>query len=52
VRALGRAVVLLVLLLVPMHLLEPYFTLTGLAHVFWILAALLLAETVPDRRRA
>jgi len=49
VRALGRATILVVALLVPMHLLEPYFTLTGTAHVIWILAALLAAAPVLRR---
>jgi hypothetical protein len=40
---LGRVVVALVALLAILHLLEPYFATTGLPHLIWVLAALVMA---------
>ncbi|MGH2745155.1 MAG: hypothetical protein ACRDN8_22230, partial [Thermoleophilaceae bacterium] len=53
-RLLGRAVVALVALLAVLHLLEPYFVTSGLPHLIWILAALVLSglHDIPVRRRA
>lgn len=38
--AIGRCVVVMAILLIPMHFVEPYFTTTGMPHVFWALAGL------------
>jgi O-antigen ligase len=40
---LGRVVVALVALLAILHLLEPYFATTGLPHLIWLLAALVIS---------
>jgi O-antigen ligase len=40
---LGRTVVTLVALLAVLHLLEPYFVTSGLPHLIWILAALVMS---------
>ncbi|HEV7461469.1 MAG TPA: hypothetical protein VGN78_13110 [Solirubrobacteraceae bacterium] len=46
----ARAVAVLVVLLIPMHLVEPYFIDTGLPHVLWALAGLMLAPDLRARR--
>jgi hypothetical protein len=46
-RLAGRVTFLLVGLLAVMHLMEPYFTTSGLPHLVWILAALV---TLPRGR--
>lgn len=51
-RTVARVLVLLVILLIPFHLLEPYFVVTGLSHLFWILAAVLLASSVDQAGRS
>jgi O-antigen ligase len=51
-RMLGRAMFTLVALLVVLHLLEPYFVTTGLPHLIWILAALVLSGLHDVRERA
>jgi hypothetical protein len=50
----GRAVVTLVALLGVLHLLEPYFVTSGLPHLIWILAALVMSglHDAPVRERA
>jgi hypothetical protein len=47
------------LLLVPMHFVEPYFVLTGMAPLYWMTAAVVMGaayarapKRVGDRRRA
>jgi O-antigen ligase/polysaccharide polymerase Wzy-like membrane protein len=42
-RVIGRALFALVALLAVLHLLEPYFTTSGLPHLIWILAALCMS---------
>lgn len=42
-RTMGRTMLVLVIALVPFHLLEPYFLTTGLPHLLWLLAAVLMA---------
>jgi len=42
-RALARALVVLVVSLVVLHLVEPYFLTSGLPQLFWLLAAALMA---------
>ena len=53
-RMLGQTVVVLVALLAVLHLLEPYFVTSGLPHLVWILAALVLSalHDAPARRHA
>jgi len=53
-RMLGRVMFTLVALLAVLHLLEPYFVTTGLPHLIWILAALVLSglHDAPGRERA
>jgi len=46
-RVAARALVVLVVALVPLHLLEPFFITTGLPHLLWALAALALGEADP-----
>jgi hypothetical protein len=41
-RATARTMAVAIVLLVPMHWVEPYFVMTGMATLFWITAALLL----------
>jgi hypothetical protein len=50
-RAVARVVVVMVALLVFMHLIEPYFITTGMPHVLWVLAALLLGAQGSDAAR-
>jgi hypothetical protein len=48
--AIARAVIALVIVLVPMHAVFPYFTASGMPHLLWALAGLLAgAEDVPER---
>jgi O-antigen ligase len=42
-RLAARVLVVLLAALVYLHLLEPYFVVTGLPHVLWVLAALAFA---------
>jgi hypothetical protein len=42
-RCTAQVVLALILLLIPMHLINPYFTNTGLAHPLWILFGLVAA---------
>jgi hypothetical protein len=49
-RSMARAVVVCVALLVPMHLLEPYFTTTGLPQLIFALAALAIGSNGASRR--
>lgn len=55
-RVVARVLLILVVLLIPFHLLEPYFVVTGLPHLLWILAAIAsagaLAQRVPPSRPA
>jgi hypothetical protein len=44
-RCTARVVLMLILLLIPMNLINPYFTNTGLAHPLWILFGLVSAAT-------
>jgi hypothetical protein len=50
---LGRVMLTLVALLAVLHLLEPYFVTSGLPHLVWILAALVLSalHDAPGRPR-
>jgi cell division protein FtsW (lipid II flippase) len=50
-RAAGRVLVVGVVLLTVMHLFEPYFLNTGMAHLLWITAAL-AAAAAPARSGA
>jgi hypothetical protein len=50
-RASARAVAIMIVLLLPMHLIEPYFVLTGGSHLIWIAAALALGSTRLAERR-
>ncbi|MDQ2967055.1 MAG: O-antigen ligase family protein [Actinomycetota bacterium] len=45
VRVVSRVVAILVVLLVGMHLIEPYFIGVGMTHLFWALCGLMLART-------
>jgi hypothetical protein len=47
-RAAARTIAVGSLLLVPMHFVEPYFVLTGMAPLFWITAAVVMG-TAPAR---
>jgi hypothetical protein len=49
-RAAARATVVGLVLLIPMHTVEPYFVLTGMAPLLWITAAVVLGA--PARERA
>jgi O-antigen ligase len=53
-RMLARVMFTLVALLAVLHLLEPYFVTTGLPHLIWILAALVMSglHDAPGRERA
>jgi len=47
-QAAARVMVVGSLLLVPMHLVEPYFVMTGMAPLFWITAAMYMGRPVPE----
>jgi hypothetical protein len=51
-RAAARATVVGLLLLIPMHTVEPYFVLTGMAPLLWISAAVVMGGPTRDRASA
>lgn len=50
-RCIARVVLTLILLLIPMHLINPYFANTGLAHPLWIMLGLVAAAAGQLRSR-
>jgi hypothetical protein len=51
-RIIGRALAVGIVLLLPMHFIEPYFILVGGSHLVWILAAVTLSGGPPARAPA
>jgi hypothetical protein len=51
-RAAARATVVGLVLLIPMHTVEPYFVLTGIAPLLWISAAVVMGGPARDRASA
>ena len=41
---------MMTVLLIPMQLVEPYFTTTGMPHIFWVLAGLAPMASAATRR--
>jgi hypothetical protein len=48
--ALSRALLVLMLMLIPMQIIQPYLTYGGVSHMVWLLAALVAPASVSARR--